>query len=314
MKFPNPSGRRGGTAPRRRLPGRAAFTTTTVTVLTALATAAACCAALAGCSADAVELAGLGVGPLRTTWDVGSCHRLDQPEETDPVFLSDTSPAVPCTAPHQSETFAVEQLTGAVAAAKERPGPETLQQALRGVCSWQEMGDWLGEQTPDIIRDISVAQYVPSVAEWRAGVRTVRCDAVIGPRTTAAAPTISRSLRGIVRTADAVRFRVCRLGYVEVTCDQLHDGELAYPYVKFTDAELRANDRTAMLAKVEKACGGIVTAYLGEPLSRLHGYTLSPELPKNEFHPDSRVGHCWISPSGAMPTVLGTVRRAGGAA
>jgi hypothetical protein len=69
-----------------------------------------------------------------------------------------------------------------------------------------------------------------------------------------------------------------------------------------------------MLAKVKQACSGIVAAYLGEPLDRLHGYSLSPELPENEYNPDSRVGHCWISPAGSMPTVTGTVRRAGGAA
>lgn len=277
------------------------------------AAVAASCTALAGCSAEPLELAGLGVGPLRTTWDVGSCHRLEQLEETDPVFLSDTSPAVPCTEPHQSETFAVEPLTGPVAAAKERPSPEILQRALQGVCSWEAMGTWLGEQTPDIIRDISVLQYVPSVTEWKAGVRKIRCDALIGPRSTAGVAAISRSLAGIIRTPDAARFRVCRFGYVEVSCDQPHNAELAYPYIKFTDAALKANDRQAMLARIEKACAPIVAAYAGEPLAGLRGYTLDPELPADDMHPDSRVGHCWIN-AGSTRIVTGTVRRAGGAA
>lgn len=281
-------------------------------LLAALTTA--CSVLLAGCSTDAIELAGLGAGPLTTTWDVGSCHRLDQLEETDPVFLSDTSPAVPCTAPHESETFAVLPLTGPAAAAKERPSPEILQRDLQGVCSWAAMGDWLGEQKPDIIRDISVQQYVPSVTEWRAGVREVRCDALIGPRDTLHIASISRSLKGIVATSAGARFRVCRFGFVEVTCDRLHEDELAYPYIPFTDAELKANDRKAMLAKVDKACGPIVTAYLGEPVAKLHGYTFTPQLPADQIAPDSRVGHCWISTAGTAHLVTGSVRRAGGSA
>jgi hypothetical protein len=176
------------------------------------------------------------------------------------------------------------------------------------------MGDWLGEQKPDIIRDISVQQYVPSVTEWRAGVRKVRCDALIGPRDTLRIAAISRSLKGIVLTPDAARFRVCQIGYVEVTCDRLHGSELAYPYVPFTDVELKANDRDKMLAKVQKACAGIVTAYVGEPMAKLSGYAFTPELPGDDIHPDSRVGHCWISTAATGHLVTGTVRRAGGAA
>jgi hypothetical protein len=272
-----------------------------------------CCAALAGCSTDAIELAGLGAGPLRTTWDVGSCHRLDQLEQTGAVVMADTSPAVPCTEPHQSETFAVLPLTGAAAAPKERPSPEILQRELRGVCGAAVMGEWLGEQAPDAIRDISVQQWLPSVAEWRAGVREIRCDALIGPRDTLRVATISRSLRGIVGTPDSARFRVCQMGYIELTCEKPHQSELAYPLVQFTAAELAANDRKAELAKVDKACQGIVKTYLGEPIAKLSGYALDPEPPGSTVHPDSQVGRCWIGPVGVSKLATGSVRRAGGA-
>lgn len=273
-----------------------------------------CCTALAGCSTDAIELAGLGAGPLRTAWDVGSCHRLDQLQQTDVVVMSDTSPAVPCDGPHQSETFAALPLTGAAAAGKERPSPETLQRELRGVCSAAAMGEWLGEQAPDAIRDITVQQWLPSVTEWRAGVREIRCDALVGPRDSLRVGTISRSLRGIVLSPDAARFRICQMGYVEVTCEKPHQSELAYPVVPFTAAELAADDRKAMLAKLGKACPGIVKAYLGEPVAKLSGYALDPEPPGSTVHPDSRVGRCWISPVGVSKLVTGSVRRAGGAA
>lgn len=269
-------------------------------------------AALTVLSVPSLEYVGMGVGSYTTTWTVGSCHRLDQLVETDPVYASDTSPAVPCTSPHQSETFAVVPITGPVARQAERPSPLWLESALRGACDWGVMADYLGDEPPDITRDIVVLQIVPSVPEWQAGVRRVRCDALIGPRTTEAVATISRSLRGIVRTAAATRFRVCRLGDTETACDGLHTAELVNPYVKFTDAELK-RDHAYLLAKVRRACAGLVAAYLGGPLSSRPGFVLRPELPGDYPNPDSRIGRCWIGPANGLP-VTGSVRQVAGLA
>ena len=261
-----------------------------------------------------LEHVGMGVGSYTTTWTVGSCHRLDQMVETDPVYASDTSPAVPCTSPHQSETYADVSITGPVARQAERPSPLWLESALGGACGWGAMADFLGDGPPDITRDIVVLQIVPSVPEWRAGVRRVRCDALIGPRTTDSVATISQSLRGIVRTPAATRFRVCRLGDTELSCDGLHTAELVYPYVKFTDAELK-RDHAYKLAKVRRTCVGLVAAYLGVPPDRRADLALQPELPGDYPNPDSRVGHCWVGPKSGLPTT-GSVRRTeiGGAA
>jgi hypothetical protein len=252
---------------------------------------------------------GMGVGSYTTTWTIGSCHRLDQLVETDPVYASDTSPAVPCTSPHESETYADVPITGPVARQTERPSPLWLESALRGACDWGAMADFLGDEPPDVTRDIVVLQIVPSVPEWRAGVRRVRCDALIGPRTTESVATISQSLRGIVRTPAAARFRVCRLGDTELSCDGLHTAELVYPYVKFTDAEL-TRDHAYKLDKVRRACVGLVAAYLGMPLDRRADLSLQPELPGDYPSPDSRVGHCWVGPKSGLPTT-GSVRRTG---
>ena len=256
-----------------------------------------------------LEHVGMGVGSYTTTWKVGSCHRLDRLEETDPVYASDTSPAVPCTSPHQSETYADVPITGAVARQAERPSPLWLETALRGACDWGAMAGFLGDEPPDITHDIVVLQIVPSVPEWRAGVRRVRCDALIGPRTTESVATISRSLRGIVRTPAAARFRVCRLGFTQLACDGLHTAELVYPYVKFTDAEL-ARGHAYKLAKVRRACVGLVAAYLGAPLAGRADLALQPELPGDYPNLDSRVGHCWVGSKNGLPTT-GSVRRAG---
>jgi hypothetical protein len=265
--------------------------------------------AASGCSLPALEQVGMGVGSYTTIWSVGSCHRLDELVETDPMFASDTSPEVPCTSAHESETYAVEPITGAVARSAQRPSPLWLESALGGVCSWQAMGEFLGQQPPDIVRDIVVLQVVPSVPEWRAGVRTVRCDALIGPRTTQSVASISRSLRGLLRTPGATRFRVCRLGYVEVGCDELHTSELVYPYVKFTDAEL-ARGHAYQLAKVIGACRVEAAAYVGVPLARRPDLRLDPELPRDYPHPDGRAGFCWLTTANGLADT-GSVRRTG---
>jgi hypothetical protein len=250
----------------------------------------------------------MGVGSYKTTWTVGSCHRLDQLIETDLMYASDTSPPVSCSAPHQSETYADVPITGAVARQAERPSPLWLQSALSGACSWSKMADYLGDQPPDITRDIVVLQVIPSVPEWRAGVRRVRCDALIGPRTTESLATISRSLRNIVRTS-AAQFRVCRLGYTEVPCDGLHTAELVYPYIKFTAAEL-SRGRSYQLDKVKNACRQEVAAYIGVPLDQRRDLVLQPALPGDYPHRDSVAGFCWVAQANGQP-VSGSVRRTG---
>jgi hypothetical protein len=140
-------------------------------------------------------------------------------------------------------------------------------------------------------------------------VREVRCDALIGPRTTASVASISQSLHGIIGGLGAVRFRVCRLGYDEVPCSGLHNAELVYPYVPFSDAQL-AGDHASKLARVLSACKADVAAYIGAPLSRRPDLILQPELPGDYPDTDSRAGKCWVAPASELP-VTGSVRRTG---
>jgi hypothetical protein len=263
---------------------------------------------LSGCGSLGLEHVGMGVGSYETTWTVGSCHRLDQFVETDPMYASDTSPPVPCDSPHQSETYADVPITGAVARQAERPSPLWLESSLRGVCSTSRMAGFLGEEPPDVTRDIVVLQIIPSVPEWRAGVRRVRCDALIGPRTMESLATISESLRNIMRTP-AARFRQCRLGYTEVPCDGLHTAELVYPSVKFSAAEL-ARDRNYQLGKVKNACRQEAAAYVGASLDRRPDLILEPELPGDYPHRDSAAGYCWVAQTTGRPAT-GSVRRTG---
>jgi hypothetical protein len=204
-------------------------------------------------------------------------------------------------------------ITGPVAAPDQRPSPLWLVRALAGACSWPALGAYLGAEDVDIFRDIVPLQILPSDDEWRSGVRQVRCDALVGPRTTASIASVAQPLKRILRTAAGARFRVCSFGDVELTCDQPHHWELVYPYVKFTAAELKAG-RTAKAAEVAEACGGRVATYLGAPLATRPELTLYPEPPPGDGpHVGTVSGFCWIGLKNQAKLVTGTLRAIGGA-
>jgi putative regulator of septum formation len=264
---------------------------------------------LTGCSSIHFGDVGLGVGSLKTVWTVGSCHRLDQYVETDKLYDSDTSPSVPCTTAHQSETFAVVPINGAAAEQRERPSVNWLAQQFAADCTTQLLARHLGQDAQDALRNIVVFPVVPSAAEWRGGTRRLRCDALIGPRGLDAVASISQGLKGILRTPAGARFRTCRLGYTDVSCDSLHTAELVYPDVPFNQSEL-ARGHGYAIGKVTVACKREVASYVGAPLAERPDLVAEPEAPGDYPYPDSKVGFCWAATqSGAM--VVGSVRRAG---
>ena len=259
------------------------------------AVAVAVSAAASGCSVESLRYVGMGVGDYTTTWVTGSCHRLDQLEETDPVFPSDTSPPVPCDTSHESETYAVIPLTGQVAEQPRRPSPLWLERALNGACSWSALTAYLGAGPLDALRDVGVLQILPSEPEWERGVRLIRCDVLLGPRTSAGVASVSRPLRSILAGPDGDRFRVCRAAGQEVGCDQPHDAELINAWIKFTPAQLAAGTTRQQARKVLTFCQGYVGQYLGASPSKGSNIVLSAGLPQDPPNPGKRVGQCWLA-------------------
>jgi hypothetical protein len=269
----------------------------TATALLLTAVAVAVSAGVSGCSIESLRNVGMGVGDFSTTWIAGSCHRLDQLEETDPVFPSDTSPAVPCDTPHESETYAVLPLTGQVAEQPRRPSPLWLERALGGTCGWSAMTAYLGAQPLDALRDVSILRILPSEPEWERGVRLIRCDVLLGPRTTASVASVARPLRSILAGPDGDRFRVCRVYGQEVGCDQPHTAELINAWIKFTPAQLTAGTDAAKqrMRKVLAFCQSYVARYLGAPPAKGSNIVLSPALPPDLANSGNQVGQCWLA-------------------
>lgn len=248
-----------------------------------------------GCSAAAWQNVGMGVGDFTTTWTVGSCHRLDQLEETDPTFPSDTSPAVPCDSSHESETYADLPITGAVAAQQERPSPLWLGQALAGACGWSAMTAYLGGQPLDALLNVQILQIVPSEPEWERGVRTLRCDVLIGPRTSAGVNSVSVPLRGILQVPAGDQFRVCGLDGQELGCDQPHDSELINAWMKFKAGPPSARTTAAEKAEVLAFCRPKALEFLGAPFAKRPGVALYAGLPPQPPAAGSKaLGQCWL--------------------
>jgi Septum formation len=252
------------------------------------------CVLLSGCSVQGLRYVGMGVGDFTTTWTVGSCHRLDQPEEVDPVFPSDTSPPVPCDAPHESETYAVIPLTGPVAAQPRRPSPLWLERALTGACGWDAMTRYLGATPLDALRDVGILQILPSEPEWERGVRLIRCDVLLGPRTSADVASIDRPLRAILAGPAGDRFRVCRAAGQELGCDQPHDAELINAWIKLSGRAARETAKQRTRAVLD-FCHGYVARYLGAAPTARSNIVLAAGLPRNPPDPGDQVGQCWLA-------------------
>ena len=236
----------------------------------------------------------MGVGDFATTWTIGSCHRLDQLEETDPVYPSDTSPAVPCDTPHESETYAVVPITGQAAAYPRRPSPVWLEHTLAGACSWSAMEAYTGSRQLDALQNLSILQILPSEPEWERGVREIRCDVLIGPRSSAYIASVSASMREIFAEPAGDRFRVCRAYGQQIGCDQPHDAELINTWITFTNAELAHETAKQETAEILAACLPVADAYLGAPLTAWRGLVLTAELPDTPADARMKAGRCWL--------------------
>ena len=248
-----------------------------------------------GCSAAAWQNVGMGIGDFTTTWTIGSCHRLDQLAETDPMFPSDTSPAVPCDSSHESETYAVVPITGAVAAQPKRPSPLWLQRATKGACSWTSMVAYLGGRPIDALRNISILQIAPSEPEWVRGVRTLRCDVLLGPRSTAGVASVAVPLHDVLAAPAGDQFRVCRVYDQEVGCDQPHDAELVNAWTKIPVGQPTKNTKSQETATLRAFCAPKALQYLGVPLADRPHLAVIPGLPQQKPTAHSTVlGQCWL--------------------
>lgn len=244
--------------------------------------------------------------PLVTSWQVGSCHQLEQPELLGPSVGSDTSLPVPCEQAHQSETFATASLTGAIAREAERPDPVQLRPLSAQLCSRDALNRYLGSGPYDGVTAIDVVVFFPTVAEWRAGMRTARCDALPQPVDGAAVPSISEPVHNVLDVADGARFRRCRVGDVETTCDRNHSREFIPPWLGFSRAQLAQGPQRVQAAGTA-VCTAQAERYMGSALSEHPDLILEVDTPHGVADSESTIGSCWVGPAKQTTLVTGSV-------
>lgn len=231
----------------------------------------------------------------------GTCHQDPDPQEF--VTLSDTSPAVSCTSPHQTETAFQVTLSGELAAQRSRPNPELLTPTYASACrNYYRIRRFLGAKAPDVYWGLDVIARFPSPKEWAGGIRVMDCDLYAE---SVSGPTLSVELAGVLSRQDSAAFRLCRRGSERVNCAQPHDAEATSPNVILPAGPWPGAAMEA--AEAVRACGPIVDAYLlGSVRSRLDLSIDPTPLTAGQWARGDRSVDCWISVSGSP--VTGTVR------
>ncbi|GLX95994.1 septum formation family protein [Herbidospora sp. NBRC 101105] len=158
---------------------------------------------------------------------VGSCHVMSQPEEL--YALSDVRPPVPCTQPHQTETYLVTRLSGPMADTPIRPPHELLVPMVTAGCDYRPIRPYLAAGPHDAQWGVSVWGKVPTPDEWAAGDRTLRCDLLVPTTHPNGGPVLTAPLRGIMNRPESAAIRRCNLDGRDVQCSLPHEWEWVEP-------------------------------------------------------------------------------------
>jgi hypothetical protein len=146
---------------------------------------------------------------------------------------------------------------------------------------------------------------VPTVSEWAAGDRTLRCEAMAGTYGPGP-PVFTSSLRGILRRRDSARFRLCRRAEALVTCDQVHNEEGMSPNIVPPTGRWPGTE--AVTATGEAGCASIADRYLGAPLRSRPELSLAVDVPTQaQWDAGNRNVNCWLANMPGQYTT-GTVR------
>ena len=221
----------------------------------------------------------------------GTCHLAEDPNELV-VIPSDSSPAVPCDAPHQTETMWTTTLTGRVAASRVRPNGELLNATFGGVCSdYLRIRRYLGAGPSDVTWGLATWNRFPTAAAWARGDRTLACQ---GSTTTdsPSGPTIDYPLFDVMASPRSTRFRLCRGAGGRLTCDQSHTAEATSPNILLTGPWPGA---VAEAKAAAQACRPVVSAYLGEPVEARPDLVIVPDpVGQGAWNPAGQPVDCWL--------------------
>ncbi len=258
-------------APRRRgairPAGRRAVTLAAVALLTGCTGTVAGDALPAdvGAAKPTVPAAGPGGADPAAPPVVGTCYRLDEGQENQPL---DPPDPVSCGGAHDAETAVVGD-TG-LGPDDERPseddldGDTALARAFAELCSLDDVIAHLGGETPEDPYAFYTV-FLPAEDQWEAGARWMRCDVFYGYTSPEPAPGV---MAGGLTGPDAAAYRVCFTGAATdhrvVPCSEPHEAEPAgFSLADLPDDAPYPDEPTRQA--LAASCVGAVEEYVGGP-------------------------------------------------
>lgn len=239
---------------------------------------------------------------------VGSCHAFVTDSER--YALSDVRPPVPCDQPHQSETVAVRELTGAFATRSERFSPEERLRFANELCGDVDVRGYLGAKPRDDYHFIGILLRLPTDQEWRRGVRQYRCE-LTAEDGSGNLLALTEPLQDVLTRPTGAQFRRCWSDSdVEVPCAEPHRTEsvnmtVSVPPERYVGpmAEMPPEQRQELETWVAPQCTSVVSEFLGEPMRS------TPYLAESRITGDGRAVECGLRlPPDASP-MTGTLAR-----
>jgi hypothetical protein len=234
----------------------------------------------------------------------GWCHRLSDPAEL--YAPSDIAPAVPCSSPHRSETFATVRLPSGLTRPPGSPGHtgDLTSQVCAGPTS-RTLRTYLGADDLDRHWGIDVWLKVPTREEWAKGLRVGRCDLVLGRDGPGPVPELTHRLRGALRRADSAAIRHCRRGLVHVTCDRPHTAEEVGGWTGIVAAAYPGAFSAAR--QLRDQCWRNAEQYTEGAVDSLPMRVTTGPLSAGDWRAGKRTTDCWIATEDGRST-RGTLR------
>jgi hypothetical protein len=235
----------------------------------------------------------------------GTCHLAEDPNELIAI-PSDSSPAVPCTQPHQTEVMWRTTVTGPVAASKVRPNGELLNHTFDHLCfDYNRERAYMGAGPSDVTYGIESWSRFPTAADWAKGDRTLVCQGS-AETTEPGGPTIDFPIAGVMKTPQSAIFRLCRSAEGDVTCNLPHTAEETSPSVNLTGEAWPGTATEAQMAVT--ACTEVVDFYLERAIADRPDLEIAPDpITQAQWDSGDRSTSCWIDNANDLPST-GTVR------
>jgi hypothetical protein len=249
---------------------------------------------LAGCGGDDVP-AGADRKQVNamTPPEVGACRNLKRADIAEPT---NATALVPCTEPHNAETFATGRMP---ASFKDTDYQDAaLDRWAYGACG-SALSRHLGATDSVVMRAILTwVWFRPSEKAWDKGARWYRCDVVGGGAGSRRYLDLPTTTRGLMAEKPDDHWMTCARGAdpdhgAKLPCSKKHDWRAVTTIKVGEPADPYPGDQ-AVAAKTKSFCATSVAAWLGYPSDYDYAYTWFHD---SEWKAGNRRSVCWAKTS-----------------